>query len=452
MKDFIKKAWMFWIVLAVLAISGIALVYNMYMFNSMERTMLIDETGGDALISIAPRGGATDTWIKRQQDEDGNEIIYDGVIYDLTISNHSSWKMNSWSLQITMPEDCYVNNAWCGKIEFHQDVASKEKSQTLDLRTCTADGTEYTVNALLMDNDLMIPMNKGDYIIYLPSETDKENEIRSVDYETTDYPYVTSGFIIYYDEANRTTPIEFTDGVLTYTLHMDFLDSVWAKIWLVAIVLWIMGFISYIFVSIKMKKMLEKVENDARIIKESMSAFMGFIDAKDPYTNGHSRRVAAYSKKLALKYGLSEEQAQKIYYMGLMHDCGKIGVPDSILTKPGKLTDEEYRVIQTHTTIGGKILENFTSIEYMKEAAMYHHERYDGKGYPSHLKGEEIPLVARIICVADSFDAMNSNRCYRAHLTPEEIVDQIEKNKGTQFDPKIADCLLELLKEGSIHF
>ena len=147
---------------------------------------------------------------------------------------------------------------------------------------------------------------------------------------------------------------------------------------------------------------------------------------------------------------MSEEEAQKVYYIGLMHDCGKIGIPDSILNKPGKLSDEEYEIIKTHTTEGGKILKDFTSIEHIKDGALYHHERFDGKGYPEGLEGEQIPLVARIICVADSFDAMNSDRCYRKRLTREEIEREITQNRGTQFDPEIADCLLQLLQDGEI--
>lgn len=120
--------------------------------------------------------------------------------------------------------------------------------------------------------------------------------------------------------------------------------------------------------------------------------------------------------------------------MGLMHDCGKIRVPDSILCKKGKLTDEEFGIMKTHTTEGAKLLSGFTSIPQIREAVLYHHERYDGRGYPEGLKGEEIPLVARILCVADSFDAMNSNRCYRDRLTKEQILEQLRSNRGTQFD------------------
>ncbi|MBQ6257649.1 MAG: HD domain-containing protein, partial [Clostridia bacterium] len=120
--------------------------------------------------------------------------------------------------------------------------------------------------------------------------------------------------------------------------------------------------------------------------------------------------------------------------------------PDNILGKPGKLTDEEFQIIKSHTVRGGEILDHFKSLEGVNEGALYHHERYDGKGYPKGLAGEDIPLIARIICVADSFDAMNSNRVYRKKLTKEYILNEIESNKGRQFDPAVADVMLKLLR------
>jgi HD-GYP domain-containing protein (c-di-GMP phosphodiesterase class II) len=148
--------------------------------------------------------------------------------------------------------------------------------------------------------------------------------------------------------------------------------------------------------------------------------------------------------------GYEGEALDHIYYIALLHDCGKIGVPDNILGKPGKLTDEEFEIIKTHTVHGGEILSSFKSLEKVGEGALYHHERYDGKGYPEGRAGEDIPLIARMICVADSFDAMNSNRVYRKKLTPEMIREEIEKNRGKQFDPKIADLFLKLLEEGRV--
>ena len=163
-----------------------------------------------------------------------------------------------------------------------------------------------------------------------------------------------------------------------------------------------------------------------------------------------SKRVAEYTRQIAKEMGFHGEELDRIYYTALLHDCGKIGVPDNILGKPGKLTDEEFEIIKSHTVRGGEILHSFKSLKDADEGALYHHERYDGKGYPEGRAGEGIPLIARMICVADSFDAMNTNRVYRKRLTKERIIEEIETNKGKQFDPKIADIMLKLLKEGKI--
>ena len=134
----------------------------------------------------------------------------------------------------------------------------------------------------------------------------------------------------------------------------------------------------------------------------------------------------------------------------MLHDCGKIGVPDNVLGKPGKLTDEEFQIIKSHTVKGGEILRSFKSIEGVNEGALYHHERYDGRGYPEGRAGVDIPYIARMICVTDSFDAMNTNRVYREKLSKEIIMEEIRKNKGKQFDPEIADVMLKLIDEGTI--
>ncbi len=170
------------------------------------------------------------------------------------------------------------------------------------------------------------------------------------------------------------------------------------------------------------------------------------IDAKDKYTNGHSARVAKYSVMLAKRMGY-EDNLVNVEYIGLLHDIGKIGIPDDIINKPSKLTDEEYAIVKTHPMIGYNILKNVTEFQDLSIGARWHHERYDGKGYPDQLKGEEIPEIARIVGVADAYDAMTSKRSYRGILPQETIISEIERCSGTQFDPKIAKIMLELIRE-----
>ena len=186
----------------------------------------------------------------------------------------------------------------------------------------------------------------------------------------------------------------------------------------------------------------EKVE---RISLQTMETLASTIDAKDKYTNGHSVRVAEYSKEIARRLGKTQKEQENIFYAALLHDIGKIGVPDEIINKTSRLTDEEYDIIKTHPTIGADILENISELPEIAVGAHWHHERYDGKGYPDQLKGEEIPEIARIIGVADAYDAMTSNRSYRNIMAQSKARDEIEKGKGKQFDPLIADKMLEMI-------
>lgn len=184
-----------------------------------------------------------------------------------------------------------------------------------------------------------------------------------------------------------------------------------------------------------------------RISMQIVKALSGAIDAKDTYTNGHSTRVADYSKEIARRAGLSEEIQNDIYMMGLLHDVGKIGVPDAIINKPAKLTDEEYAIIQKHPVLGAKIMKNITDFSKLSTGARWHHERYDGKGYPDGISGEDIPIEARIIAVADAYDAMSSRRSYRDVLPQAYIYDEVKKGKGLQFDPEFAEIMLSMIDE-----
>lgn len=170
------------------------------------------------------------------------------------------------------------------------------------------------------------------------------------------------------------------------------------------------------------------------------------VEAKDPYTKGHSDRVSAYSVLIGKKMGLSEEELHTLKIGGLFHDIGKIGIPDSILLKESKLDDEEYSQVKNHPSIGVHILGDAETFKDIIPIVYHHHERYDGRGYPGKLKGEEIPLLARIACVADAFDAMTSKRTYRNKLPIEVVTEEIEKNSGTQFDSKIAKVFLDIIK------
>ena len=180
---------------------------------------------------------------------------------------------------------------------------------------------------------------------------------------------------------------------------------------------------------------------------QTVTALSEAVDAKDRYTSGHSKRVAEYSRQIAERMGKSKEEQDEIYRAGLLHDVGKIRVPEDIINKPGKLTEEEYNTIKIHPITGYNILRGISEDSSIAIAAKHHHERYDGKGYPNGLKGEDIPETARILGVADSYDAMASNRSYRNALPQDVVRSEIEKGKGTQFDPTVADVMLKMIDE-----
>lgn len=195
-------------------------------------------------------------------------------------------------------------------------------------------------------------------------------------------------------------------------------------------------------------RLAEKTKQVELVTLNAIMAIANTIEAKDQYTSGHSIRVARCSVAIASHMGMSEDELRNLDFMALLHDIGKIGIPDAILNKPARLDDDEFAVIKKHPSIGFEILRNINTIPDLQSGALYHHERFDGAGYVSGLKGEEIPFNARIIAIADAYDAMTSDRAYRKALSSEEVIAELEKGRGKQFDPKILDAFLEMLRNG----
>lgn len=185
--------------------------------------------------------------------------------------------------------------------------------------------------------------------------------------------------------------------------------------------------------------------NTKEQLTDTVEALMNAIDARDMYTEGHSRRVAEISVEIAKELKLSQWEIEKLHIAAMLHDVGKIGISDNILNKPGKLTDEEYNIIKEHPTIGVKILKKIKNIDYVHKIVEQHHERYDGKGYPHGLKGENADLQVYIVQLADTVDAMTSDRPYRKGLSKAIVKMEIEKYSGTQFHPKVANAYLNIL-------
>ena len=234
-------------------------------------------------------------------------------------------------------------------------------------------------------------------------------------------------------------------------------DNWWFKVYaffvMIMAIAWLTWYVTATIQNLrfeKQEKELSHVREQIRMSNETILSIANAVEARDKQTGRHSLRVAVYSMLIAAELGFDADELENIRQIGLLHDIGKIGVPDSILSKPKKLTEEEYNIMKTHVDIGGEILKDFTHIKNVADGAKYHHERYDGKGYNTGLKGEEIPLTARIIGLADAFDAMTSNRVYRKAISMDHVIDELKKGKGTQFDPSLVDILLGLIGSGRI--
>lgn len=195
------------------------------------------------------------------------------------------------------------------------------------------------------------------------------------------------------------------------------------------------------------RKTLENESLYKRLSLHIVETMAEAVDAKDTYTHGHSRRVAEYSKEIARRYGYTEKRCNDIYMMALLHDVGKIGVPDAVINKPGRLTEAEFALIKEHPAKGARILKNIKEMPELVIGVRWHHERYDGNGYPDGLSGKDIPEEARIIAVADAYDAMSSYRSYRNVLPQEKVRGEIHGGRGKQFDPTFADIMLAMMDE-----
>ncbi len=218
----------------------------------------------------------------------------------------------------------------------------------------------------------------------------------------------------------------------------------------------ILSFTMIWFTWLIVQRQLNQQQIKLNMANETVMAIANAVDAKDVRTHQHSTRVAEYSVMIAremncFKWWRREKDLSSLKKAAQLHDIGKIGVPDSVLNKVGRLTDEEYVQMKSHVTRGAEILKDFTLVEHVEEGTRFHHERYDGKGYPDGLKGEEIPLFGRIIGVADAFDAMTSNRVYRNHMDTDYVLTEMQRGRGTQFDPNALDAFMRLIEKGIIN-
>lgn len=420
--------------IAIAAVFGVHYT-DIKRYNTKKRTIEGSSSAEGVITDIRQRGQKTDSWVK---NDEALGAPLNGIIYELTVSNGSKSIVKNWQLRLDIQQDCYINNAWCGEVEIHQLRNGSEKSQRLDLRNCSSGDIE--LEHIFSAGDILISLQPGDYIIYYPSAEDKETPIAKGGNRSS---AVSTGFIFY----SYSTSVNLSERTLDYFFYKDYKSGVTASICHIFMIVWILLLIGFIAVALLIVRYERKLLKQEKRVRESLDVFSSFVDAKDPYTYGHSKRVAYYSRKIAERLGFSDEECKRIYQIALLHDIGKCYVPDEILKKPSGLTDEEYGIIKAHAAKGAEMVKELSSIPGIYEGVLYHHERYDGKGYPTGKKGRDIPISARIISVADAYDSMSSNRVYRSRLSKERVLNELKENRGSQFDPDIVDAFLEVLEE-----
>jgi energy-coupling factor transport system substrate-specific component len=286
---------------------------------------------------------------------------------------------------------------------------------------------------------------------YLKGFDDEATTVSKQSMEPATYTNLPGGTYTYHlGVINTLTGEEEQYVTLTLVKEKALYEHVWFWVVVALLTIGIATAIALSYTNKKTAAILKKKEADEIFIDQMIQAFAKCIDVKDTYTNGHSFRVAKYSAMLANKMGYDEEKVKETYNIALLHDIGKISIPDKILGKPGKLDDEEYAMLKQHSQKGYEILKDIKIMPQLAIGAGYHHERLDGKGYPRGVTTDEIPETAQIIAVADTFDAMYSTRPYRKQMPIEDVVAELRRVSGTQLNGEIVEHLIAMVESGEI--
>ena len=432
---------------AVLGVASLVIVIfiihwiNVGKYNAEWRIVTPDSTATQVMVDIHPRGGVTDSWVKNNS---GLGVNLNAKIYEMVITNNAHSYVEDWALRINIADDCYLNNGWCGTFEVHQFGANVEElSQTLDLREFKY--SDITIDYRQAGQDLLIPLSSGDYIIYHPDSSVNSGELPIKG--TSEFSgSCVCGIIMYSITGN----VDFTDYELSYRLHKSVWEGTQGRLFIIAFFCIALSLIILGTIFLVSVRFEEKIANQNKVMTDVFKVCCALADSRDYYSKEHSERVAQYSKMIADKMGMDKGDCDIVYNAALLHNVGNTFVNEQILRKKGKLTREEYAEVKKHTERGAEILKEIANIPLAKEAALYHHERFDGTGYPFGKKEDEIPLIARIIAVADAYDAMSNDRPYRTKLIREQIREEFIKNRGTQFDPAIVAAFLDVMGERNL--
>ncbi len=426
-----------------------------------------------------------DIWIKGTDDlfvlssagiytVDRNELLSgkDVISYELLDSRrglNSSLTANSWTWFNEESGELYLSCDTGVFVINTNSFAAGAKVYRMSVPTIKMDGVSHQVDRSVTQkiprgtNRLEIFPEVINYTIqdpnvgYMLEGFDEDwtivpqNALSSISY--TNLPAGNYVFHLAVLDSNQENII--VERTYSFTKEKEMYDNSWFIFYMLSVPMFTVGWVTWLLVKRHERKMQEQLEMANKQIemgKQTVIAIARTVDAKDQRTSDHSKRVAIYSSQIARACGhLDEKQCRDIEWAAQMHDIGKIGIPDNILNKPSRLTDEEYAIMKSHTTRGAEILKDFTLLDNVIDGAQYHHERYDGRGYPKGLKGEDIPIFARIIGVADAFDAMTANRIYRQQMDFSYVLGEMEKGRGTQFDPEFVDILLGLINDGTIN-
>ena len=346
------------------------------------------EMGIDIAVSLTP----SQSWISMER-EDG---YVTGAQYDGIIVNNTDRDIKEWELTIYLPQESIIDSYWNGTYVEEKDIVIVTP---LEYNRVIEKGKEQTFG----------------FVMYSKNKLDFSNFSMKGCYQSEWYQY-----------------------------KMSYLMILLTLIWCICLAV-------YLGVYFRIRKLELRSKKDQEIISQAMMTFAHLVDAKDEYTKEHSVRVSQYATEIGRRTGMSEDEIMMLRYIALVHDCGKVGVPDAVLNKRGPLDAKEREIINSHVILGGHVLEHFNAIEGIRDGALYHHERYDGHGYPDRLKGKDIPLCARIIGIADAYDAMSSDRCYRKHLSREQIIKELNGNSGTQFDPNLVPYMIDMIEDGFVY-
>ena len=435
---------LFFCLLSITAIATVLFiihVINVKNFNEEWRVINSESTSAQVMVDIHPRGGVTDSWEKTNTGLGKN---LNAKIYEMVITNNAHTYVEDWNIRVNFNENCYLNNGWCGTFEVHQiDENGKDNYQILDLRDF--DSSEITIDYHMGGQDLLLPMAPGDYFIYHPDTSEASGEVPikgSDDMAGT----CVCGIIMY----SLTGNVDLTDYELSFRLHKSVWEGTVGKIFIFAFSLLALSYIILATVYIVSVRFEDRIVSQSKTLSASLKVCCSLADSRDYYSKGHSERVADYSRMIAEKMGMDKGDCDIVYNAALLHNIGNTFVSEQILRKNGKLTRDEYSDIKKHTTKGAEVLKDIKDIPLAAEAALYHHERFDGSGYPEGKKEAEIPLIARIVAVADAFDAMSNDRPYRGKLMRDQIREEFIKNRGTQFDPEIVNAFLDIMGERNL--